>query len=449
MDVQNRILSYCIDDAIRKLTRADRSPDAFIRLRDTMRNHPPSGIAAWHGMFRICHELYGELGGILTSDHWQSPAFAGVGVDETGNESGRIVANVNDYKRDLHGVGLMWERSYAKAFLSGLFFSVPTAHMTTSGMAALTVAALVVRKRLPAEYRIAVGEHSYFENKELLTMMFPEHRITYFDEASPKSLSGIRPNAVFFDTLANDPSMTVADTGGILSVAGSFGHHTDVVIDTTCTSVSHTRIPLRTKLSNRVSVIGFESLNKFHQFGLDRVTGGVVWSMGIPADTIYRARDHAGVNIAEASAAAIPAPSASLHAAYLGRLESNTLRIARSLEHIPRIRVVYPGLPSHRDHRLARVTGYSGAFVSVEFPGSDRRRYRMALQRILAYAKLSAVPVIAGSTFGTPVTRVYTWSPRSAFERPFLRVAPGLETPEECTRMSQVIAGALLYLFGT
>lgn len=444
MDVQNRILSYLLDDAIRKLSRSHRRADAFISLRDTLRKHPPSTVTAWHGMFRTCHGLYGELGGTLTSDHWQAPAFAAVGVDEAGDEAASIVANFNDYKRDQHGVGLAWEQAYAKEFLSGAFFRAPAAHMTTSGMAALMVAALVVRKRLPAEYRIAVGMHSYFENKELLSTVFPEHRITYFDEASPTSLSDIRPNAVFFDSLANDPSMTVADTSGILSVAGTFGHHTDVVIDTTCVSVAHVRIPLRTKLSGRVSVIGFESLNKFHQFGLDRVTGGIVWAMGIPAYTIYRMRDHAGVNIAEASAAAIPAPNASLHAAYLRRIESNALNLARALEDVPNIRVVYPGLPSHRNYRLARASGYAGAFVSVEFPGSDWRRYRKALQRILSHAELAGLPIVAGTTFGTPVTRVYTWSPQSIFERPFLRVAPGLETPEEFSGISRLITGVLL-----
>lgn len=443
MDVQNQILSYLIDDAIKKLRQKHRSTDAFMSLKNALRQQEQKTTIEWHELFRQCHELYGLLGGILTADHWQSPSFDGSKISEVGDEQGKIIENLNDYKRDQHPVGLVYEQAYAMAFLQHSFVTTPTAFATTSGMAALTVAALVVRQRLPKQYRIAVGEHSYFENHELLRMIFPEDCIVPFDEQSPETLRKIQPHAIFFDLIANDPSMTVADISGIFSVAGLVGRHVDVVVDTTCASMAHFRIPIRMRLTGNVSILGFESLNKYHQFGLDRVTGGILWAYGVLDDTLYRVRDHAGVIIPEIAAAALPMPHRALHEKYLRRLEQNALCVARLLDLLQNIRVRYPGLSTHPGFRLAKRIGYSGSFVSIEFPGRSWQTYQKALQSILKEAKKRHVPMIAGSTFGTPVTRIYTWSPRSKFEKSFLRISPGLESSEEIAGVCDVLIHAL------
>lgn len=398
-------------------------------------------LSSWHELFQTCHELYGIVGALLTADHWQSPAFGSVDVDEVGDEQGRIIANLNDYKRDQHPLGVAWEKAYADMYLTHSFVTTPKAFATTSGMAALTVALFVIRQRLPEEYRIAVGRHSYFENFELLHMMFPKQNLYLFDEDHADTLKQIRPHAIFFDMIANDPEITVADSDGILKCAGTIGHHVDVVVDTTCASIAHFRVPAAVRMRGNVSVIGFESLNKYHQFGLDRTTGGVVWAMGILEDTIYRIRDHAGLNISEAAVAMLPSPNRALHIKYLRQLEQNAKIIANRLAAISGINVCYPGLSTHPDHRLVK-RGYTGSFVSVTFPGSSWRRYRKSLQDILVNAKNQHVPVIAGGTFGTSVSRIYTWMPRSEFEKPFLRIAAGLETPKEMVGVCDVLERA-------
>ena len=455
--LQNSILSYLIEDAIRKLRKKHKlskqsksvassiqsTIEAFTSLRQELKTTSTFTLMAWHELFLRCHELYGTLGGILTADHWQAPAFGSNGVNEVGDEQRKIIANLNDYKRDQHPMGLLWEHAYAKAFLIHSFMEVPTAFATTSGMAALTVAALVVRQRLPKEYRIAVGEHSYFENHELLHMMFPAERIVLFDERQPASLRAMRPNAIFFDLLANDPSMTVADVSGILSVAARMGHHVDVVVDTACTSMEHFRVPVMTRVTGKVSIIGFESLNKYHQFGLDRTTGGVLWAYGILNDMVYRVRDHAGVIIPESAAATLPTPYRSLHKQYLNRLQHNAMYLAKAMQDISNIRVSYPGLPSHTGHVVAKRVGYFGSFISVEFPGQSWRKYRPVMRSILAVAKKKNVPIVSESSFGMPITRIYTWSPRSQFEKPFLRIAPGLESPEDIARIRGVVIPVL------
>ncbi len=445
MDVQNQILLYLVDDAAQKL-RKKRNASQLVRefqtLRECVQRNEPADIGAWHGVFQHCHVLYGQLGGTLTADHWQSPAFDASYANEVGDEQGKILANINDYKRDQHPVGIAYEKAYVREYIPRLF-GAPTAFATTSGMAALTVAALVVRQRLPDTYRIAVGRHSYFENQELLHMMFPDDRITIFDEASPAALADIAPHAIFFDLLANDPSMTVADVSRIYAFAGKLRHHVDMVIDTTCVSMEHFRMPAHAYLARNVSLMAYESLNKFHQFGLDRTTGGILWAHGIPADTIYRVRDHAGVNISEAAAATMPSPNKKVHAGYLQRLATNAAEIARAISSLPHVRASYPGLASHAGFRTAKRIGYTGAFVAIEFPGASYRTYRAVMQSVVREAKKSHVPLLAGSTFGTPVTRVYTWSPRSPFENIFLRISPGLESPEEMVRVIDVLTRVL------
>ena len=452
---RNSILSYLIDDAVRMLrskeavmsknsTLADSIPykiEAFTDLKNELKKNPCMSISQWHILFQTCHELYSFLGAIRTADHWQSPSFAGINVDEVGDEQRHIIANLNDYKRDQHPLGVTWEQAYANAYLTRSFVSTPKAFATTSGMAALTVAALVIRTRLPESYRIAIGVHSYFENKELLHMMFPGATIKEFEEDDPETLKAIQPNAIFFDILANDPTMTVAHVSGIFGVAGRMNHHVDVVVDTTCASAIHFRMP---KIMRNFSVIGFESLNKYHQFGLDRTTAGVCWAVGISEDTLYRVRDHAGVNIPEIAAASLPTPNRAMHAVYLRQLEMNALSIAQTLVRIPGIKVSYPGLVSHPGHALAKKAGHFGSFVAVEFLNKSWQQYRKAMQKILIEAKKGGVPIVAGSTFGTPVTRIYSWTPRSAYEKPFLRISAGLEAPSEITWVGEVLGRALL-----
>ena len=423
MDVQNQILLYLIDDALVKL-RKKRSASHLMKdfelLRESVQRNHSNDIEKWHGLFQQCHELYGELGGVLTADHWQSPAFDEVGVNEVGDEQGKIIANVNDYKRDQHPTGITYEKAYANEYVVRSFIATPTAYATTSGMAALLVASLIVRHRLPDQYRIAVGAHSYFENQELLHMMFPPSALIPFDEQNPEGLKTIRPNAIFLDTLANDPDMTAAHMPEIFSIARNLGHHVDVVVDATCTSAANVQVP---KILGSISVMVFESLNKFHQFGLDRTTGGILWAVGILNDTIYRTRDHAGVNISEMAAAIMPTPNRKMHALYLGRLQKNAKRIEETLKHVPTIRVTYSG----------------GPFVSVEFPARTWKLYQKAIHSMLIDAKKKHVPIVAGSTFGTPITRIYTWSPRSPFEKSFLRIAPGLESPEQMDDVCELI----------
>ncbi len=425
-DVQRDILAYLLRDAVRKLsrTRTGRSSDLYARCTDAYRLLGSERLTAFpqfHEAFVRVRNLYALLGGALTADLWQSPAYRYVIADESGSETGKIKENFNDYKRDQHSFGVSLEKAYASAYLSGGFRVPPSPLACVSGMAALTVAAVYIGSRLGRDVPVAVGEHSYFENKELLESVFGSGRIEYFNETDPGAVAGNAYGAVFFDSQANDPDLTRADTRGIVKAAGD----AYVVIDVTASSPVSFPFPVR----SGARLIGFESLNKYHQYGLDRVTGGMLFAYGIPRDDLYRVRDHAGVNIPEQSAATVPSPNAALLARYMQRLRDNAVRIGSVLSGLRGVTVAVPQ--------------GTGTFLSVRFDRGSTTAYRRAIGKILDEAGKRAVPLVAGSTFGTPATRVYTWDTRSPFARPFLRISPGLETPEQIDETASVIRSAI------
>jgi len=448
--VQETVLFYLISDAQKKLVAARKSgcpqdihaeirelEDAFAGLHGQVRAGMPDSVA-FHRLHTRCRHLYARMGGLLTAAHWQSPAFGYSVTDETGGEQKIIRANINDYKRDQHPTGVAWEKKFASGYIGR---GRPFVYATNSGMAALTVSALLVRQGLPRVYRIAVGKRSYFENKELLHMMFPRERIVFFDEQLPEELGSIRPHAVFADAVTNDPSMITTDFDAVVSASCTAGHPVTVVADVTCVSSLYFRMPKLPRLHTRVTFIGFESLNKFHQYGLDRVTGGVLWGYGVSSDAVYRVRDHAGVNIAEYAAAVLPTPNKYVLGTYLRRLEDNAAIVAKRLRgRVPgSVSVQYPGKPRGSKRAL-----YAGSFVAVSMQNKDWRAYRTTLREILARAKKTGIPLVAGTSFGLPVTRIYTWTPRSRFEKVFLRISPGLESSQRMRELADCIADALV-----
>lgn len=445
--VQYGVLIYLIDDALGKLKRkqhslaenglgttdADRLLVALSTIRQEVRFLKDWDISAFHALFLRLRNVYAAVGAVLTADHWQSPSCAASVVHQSGDEKRQIKANFNDYKRDQHAIGTAWEAAYADAYLKRGFRKAPVAFATSSGMAALTVSALLVRQRLPPKSRIAIGERSYFENKELLEMMFGNDAVRYFDEREPEELLTYMPHAVFVDSVANDPSANALDLTVLAGVLRNTGKPADMVVDFSCSAVSGYTIP---RLLAGAMFVGFESLNKFHQFGMDRTTGGVVWASGISWDTVYKTRDHAGVNIAEYSASVLPMPDTSVLSLYLSRIRENADIVASGLSEMlsQRFAVSYPSGKRNKNNQ--------GPFVSVSESSGDRKVYGKLVREVLRYADRSGIPLVAGTSFGMPVTRIYTWSPRSRFEKPFFRISPGLETESEIRNVLQSLTEA-------
>lgn len=458
-DVRVGLLTYLTNDALSKLKtkkqilRADsplkEETEDVIRKFTELRKKIPAGqvsMETWHDVFRECHALYALLGGVLTGDHWQSPAHMASIIDEVGDEQGKITANFNDYKRDQHPVGLRWERAFAREYLTRSFTTVPTAFATSSGMAALTLTITFVAKHIPRTARIAVGMHSYFQNKELLTALFAPEQIVFFNESKPDGSIPADVHAIFFDTLANDPTMTVADTAKIFSIAKGLTHRVYVVADVTCTSSVKFRLPML-GIGKNVSLLVWESLVKFHQFGLDRTHGGVVWAVNVSEFDLYYLRAHSGTIVSEWSAAVLPSPNARLFATYIERLERNAYAVAAELHSklaADRFSVYYPGLSEHDGYAAAKKQGYAGAFVCITPLKKQLKNIQAPVKKIVKEAAVKRIALVGGSSFGLPVTRVYAVATNTKFVKPFLRIAPGLESPEELSSIIDVCVRVLM-----
>lgn len=376
--------------------------------------------------FERCHELYGMLGGILSADHWQSPTFAGSVVSQSGDETKSIIANFNDYKRDAHDAGKLLEKLYGQTYAKQTLLRTPVVLSTVSGMAAFTVASLYIRSKMQKNEIVAVGEHSYFENKEVLEMIFPKESVIQFDEREPEVLREQSPRVIVVDTICNDPSVTVSDLKQLYTVIKSIHPNPFLIVDSTATTALDLPVP-------SFPSIFFESLNKFHQFGLDRVTGGMLVGYGMYYDELYRIRDHSGMSLPEASAMTIPTPQSSLMHRYLHTLRNNTDILRHEVEKVSGIIV----------RVAATKKSPIGTFLSVEVPEHSFTLYRKVIQKALSLARKEKIPLLAGTTFGTPVTRLYTWTTRSKFERPFLRITPGLEDSEEIQKVGRIMRESL------
>lgn len=432
------LLLYLIHDARKKLARKKNSTqytntaDSFFAameqsiIRETQWSFPRV-----HEWYVRCHEAYGLLGGALTADHWQSPSFAESGVSEAGDEERVIKANVNDYKRDMHTFGRTLENNYATQFAKKQLFGAPVTLAASSGMAAITMALIAAKIQKGQDVTIAVGEHCYFENKELVHMLFKKERIMMFDERNPLILRTRAPGVLLIDAVANDPALTVPNIRAMYKELSTMPHPPMLVIDTSVCGIAD--VPIPGPLTQPRSLMLVESLNKYHQFGLDRVTGGIITAYGIRYDDLYTIRDHAGLNISEQSAATIPTPDASLLKRYIHRLRQNAQLYKEALKKIDGISV-----------KTADQNGKTiGSIVSVELGDKKSSTYRKIIQRAMSLARKNAVPLLAGTTFGTPVTRLYTWSTRSEFERPFLRISSGLEDTDAATRVATVLGEAI------
>jgi cystathionine beta-lyase/cystathionine gamma-synthase len=149
---------------------------------------------------------------------------------------------------------------------------------------------------------------------------------------------------------------------------------TILIVDNTCRSIYFQPVSQIFGKFSKVSLIVFESLNKYHQFGMDRVTGGIIWCLGGDTGKISNYRVHTGTNIPDFSAASLPTPNRQLLSRKLQRHGRNATFIASSLSkwiaehpmgHIKA--VIHPQLSSHPSYQWTKTYPFSGSFISLQF----------------------------------------------------------------------------------
>lgn len=381
------------------------------------------------------HRIAGIVGNAAVASDWQSPAINQSVVDQVGIRKGKILAHFNDYTRDQHLIGQLFEKQYRRAFVP-VPFTIPVyTYPTVSGMAAMTTAALMVMGETPRDAPILVGESCYFETKQLLLSLFGA-RIVIADLANGqdaiKAVRQYSPVAVFADTIGNEPGMRVVDIPALLyHLKSSEYSQTYVVADVSASSFLHPLIR-GLRMPSGVMLIGVESQNKFLQYGLDRVTAGVVWGTGFAAMKLYDYRDHAGTICPDASIAALPTPNRLLATRYVRRLGRNASLMAQLLLQSDKVKRLGVAV------RYPDYAGFCGAYLMLCWKENPLRTFDGYINKVMKAAKHRGIPLVHGTSFGFHTTRVYTVAMHTRYGRPFLRISPGTETEQEIGNLAKL-----------
>ena len=369
------------------------------------------------------HHIAGLIGQTITMSHWQSPAINSAIVDNAGSQKGKILAHFNVYTRDMQVMGVEYEKAYRDQYIS-IPHTIPVfTFATSSGMAAMTTAALFIQGEASHERNILVASSCYFETKQLLQKLFGE-RVREVDLSDTKlayeACDRFKPVAIFADTIGNEPSMRVIEISELIKVASSTLHErVFIVCDPSANTLNATYID-GFALPKNVALIGVESQNKLLQFGLDRVCAGIVWGTGYISQKLYDYRDHAGTICPDSTIATLPTPNRAMAKLYTKRLIRNTTLLVSILEKNPKIRaqkihLIYP-------------KNAQGVYFILHWKQSLLHSYNRYIHQVLISAKKLHISLVHGTSFGLGTTRIYTVAMHTQYTRPFLRIALGSET---------------------
>jgi cystathionine beta-lyase/cystathionine gamma-synthase len=324
-------------------------------------------------------------------------------------------------------------------------------------MAAFTTAVACIHKTIDKQSPIFVGDGSYFENKRVLREWFGD-RVQLMDEMDATALIQLiqtnKPCALFLDTLGNTPSVTMPDLATLIpELSRLTKHQMYLVLDNSTRATSFQPLTYLPRLS-KLELIVIESLNKYHQYGFDRVTGGILWTAGMFADYPFRTRMHLGTNMPDTSVLALPEPNRKLLDRRLARIGRNTHSLAQHIEsyltthtslHISH--VVYPGLPSYPGFVWTKDETFHGGCFVLMFKEKYRHpeTYAKFVDLVMKLAKKRKIDLVGGSSFGLDTTRVYLTARGVKIEdgEPFIRISPGTETRLEMEEIEKLFMEAI------
>jgi cystathionine beta-lyase/cystathionine gamma-synthase len=399
-----------------------------------------------------------KVSALITSTDWQSPSFAHSLRSQAGRQLNTIYATINDYKRDQHWDSYRYERAYLSEYIDGLIKLPVNIWATSSGMAAFTTILSFLMLEHKIKNPVIIGKSIYFENKALLRLAFGE-KIIEVDESDTQGIIQVikthNPSALFFDSATNAPMLPVPDLKYILRYCiANVRQETYIVIDNTCLSTTFQPLPLFLGHLTKLKLIMFESLNKYHQFGMDRVTGGILWGIGADTEKLFDYRVHLGTIIPDVLACSLPTPNRTLLDLRLARLDRNTTLLATSLESwiqahpdSPFTSVIYPGLATHPDYKHTMLLPFHGSYFTIQFKRKYQtiNSYKRFVALVIATAKKYRIAIVSGTSFGLHTTRIYLTAVRNKPDKPFIRISLGTEHRLALEQIQQVFENVLTH----
>jgi cystathionine beta-lyase/cystathionine gamma-synthase len=241
------------------------------------------------------------------------------------------------------------------------------AYVFTSGMAAIDA---VFRLLRPGDHCI-ISEAVYGGVVRLTTQFLVQFGLefSFADTSSLEAIeTAIKPSTrmIYVETPTN-PTMKVTDIAAVARVATA--RKLTLVVDNTFLS-PYFQQPI--KLGARIVV---HSMTKYLNGHSDALGGAVVLTQPEDAERIYFVQRSAGAGLAPMDCFLMSRGIKTL-AVRMAQHDANGIALARFLENHPKVqRVLYPGLPAHPQHEIARrqQTGFGG-MISFDVSTMDAAR---------------------------------------------------------------------------
>ncbi|HLL60501.1 MAG TPA: hypothetical protein VK338_02190 [Candidatus Nitrosocosmicus sp.] len=391
-------------------------------------------------MYRI---RLNTIAGLITSTDWQSPSYNHSIYSLAGKQTGKIKGTFNDYKRDQHLDGKQYEVKFIREFLKGVINNSYYAFLTHTGMSALTTVLYYLNLYKGIKKYILMGKNIYFENKEIIQKMFLN--VDEFEECDTESIITLiqrhKPRVIILDSLSNSYNVVRTDIRKLLNYLNkNIKEDIYIVIDNTCLSI--TSQPLSMINSKKIHIICIESLNKYHQFGMDRVTAGIIYTKCDIKnyELLYNARDHSGSNISDTSVYSLPIPNKKILQKRLNRFERNIQHIMTAvIEHLNTFpSTIISGISYAKKNSE---NDFLGSYFTFKFHDSYKKinLYKKMILLLIDEGKKNNVQIVAGTSFGLNTSRIYLTSLRSDYGDPFVRFSVGTETLWEVEKIIQVL----------
>jgi cystathionine beta-lyase/cystathionine gamma-synthase len=363
------------------------------------------------------------LAGAIVAASWQSPSIRQVRCLQAGPADGRVTAHHDDYARDRHPAGVVYERALAATRSPGC-----VALVTSCGMSAVVVALAHLEEALADG--VLMGASTYHETRDLVRRASPEAfcLAEHPDEAFAAAIARRRPACVVIDAVATEEGAAVPDIAGIAAGLAAARPGAWLVVDVTGAPLSATLLALPEVQSGRLRVLAIESLTKHAQLGLDRVTAGAIYATTSDAAALDVLREHLGANIADASVHALPTPHRAVLARRLARHARNAGALAQRMA-----TAALPGVVVA--HRLP------ATWLTLRLGTPERAA--AFVDAALAHAREHGTALVEGASFGFDTTRVYAPSPGEGASCGFVRISAGIEHAEALERLTRVLVRAL------
>ncbi len=385
--------------------------------------------------------LYRLAGAGAVAEDWQSPMFDGFAPYSLSARDRRVEEHNFDYKRDRHLIGLEYELRFLREFYPPELVGPARGYLTNSGMAAMATAIHFVAQQSERTAPILVGKGCYHENKTLLQGVFGD-RIVWVDERESEVLGSLicslRPAAVFLDGVGNSFELPVPDIARALALNVALGEDAPwLILDMTCLPLSIPEFAGAASLKRLRRTIVVESLLKYHQYGLDIVNGGMLVAFDAQ-DELWFLRAHLGAAMADSSVRALPLPNRASLEKRLGRIQRTSSLLVAHLDSFSGERVVGPCRFPGRANVLCPLS-FRGGIIAVPAAFDSVEGLRELQQLLLQLAKRVRCPLVAGTSFGFCISRLYLTAATTRYGKPFLRLSPGKETALATERLKRVL----------